>query len=299
MRGIHLLLTYTCTISCDHCFWFSGPDSKGTFTLRGLRETFNEIGRIGTIEWVYFEGGEPFLFFPLMIEGLMMARDIGVKAGIITNAYWGTSIEDAALWLKPLRELEISDLSISNDIFHHDGNAENQAKIAAGAARELGLPLSTICVEKPWIDGSLKNDRDSEARAIGGGVLFRGRAAEKLTSPLPKRAWKNLTRCPYEDLKDPDRVHIDPYGNVHLCQGLSMGNMWQAPLSNLVQRYDALSHPICGPLVRGGPALLAKEHRVDHEEEYVDECHFCYNIRLALIPRFPRYLTPNQVYGLK
>lgn len=299
LTGIHLLLTYMCNFTCDHCFWYSGPDAKGTFTLRELRETISEIARIGTVEWVYFEGGEPFLFFPLMMEGLTMARGIGLKTGIISNAYWGTSREDAALWLKPLRDLEISDLSISDDVFHHDGKAENPATLAAGAARDLGLPVGTLCIEKPWIDTSVKNDLNSEKPAIGGGVLFRGRAVEKLTAPLPKREWKTLTRCPYEDLNDPDRIHIDPYGNVHLCQGLSMGNMRQAPLSNLVQRYSALSHPICGPLVRGGPALLAKEYGVDHEGKYVDECHFCYSVRLALIPRFPQYLTPMQVYGLE
>lgn len=299
LTGIHLLLTYTCNFSCDHCFWYSGPDSEGTFTLIKLRETFSEIARIGTIEWVYFEGGEPFLFYPLLIEGITMARRAGLKTGIITNAYWGTSLEDAALWLKPLRKLEISDLSISDDSFHHDGKGQNPAKLAAGAAKKLGMPVGTICVEKPSIITPAENDRDSEAPEIGGGVLFRGRAVEKLTGGLPKRDWKTFTRCPYEDLQTPERVHIDPYGNVHLCQGLSMGNMWKAPLSELVQQYNALSHPICGPLVRGGPAHLAKKYGVDHEEKYVDECHFCHIVRMALIHRFPEYLTPMQVYGQK
>lgn len=77
-----------------------------------------------------------------------------------------------------------------------------------------------------------------------------------------------------------------------------MGNMWETPLSMLVKNYDADSHAICGPLLRGGPALLAKEYGVEHEDEYVDECHFCYLLRLALIDRFPQVLAPRQVYGL-
>ena len=121
---------------------------------------------------------------------------------------------------------------------------------------------------------------------------------EKLVEGLPKRNWEEFTECPYEDLKDPKRVHLDPYGHIHLCQGLSMGNMWETPLSTIVKNYNAQSHPICGPLIRGGPALLAKEYKVKYEEKYVDACHFCYLLRLALIDRFPQYLAPRQVYGL-
>jgi hypothetical protein len=77
-----------------------------------------------------------------------------------------------------------------------------------------------------------------------------------------------------------------------------MGNMWQRPLSMLALEYEADSHPICGPLIQGGPALLAQRYDVDLEGEYVDECHFCYRIRRSLLDRFPEYLAPRQVYGL-
>jgi len=78
-----------------------------------------------------------------------------------------------------------------------------------------------------------------------------------------------------------------------------MGNMWHAPLSQIVKDYDADLHPICGPLVKGGPALLAREYDVKHEDEYVEACHLCYLVRRALLDRFPRYLAPRQVYGLE
>lgn len=128
--------------------------------------------------------------------------------------------------------------------------------------------------------------------------MFRGRAADKLVSGLPTRPWEELTQCPYEDLRDPGRVHLDPFGHVHLCQGLSMGNMWGTPLSSLVQGYDPDLHPVCGPLLEGGPALLARRYEIEHDEEYVDECHMCYTVRLALLDRFPQYIAPRQVYGL-
>jgi len=109
---------------------------------------------------------------------------------------------------------------------------------------------------------------------IGGDAKFRGRAVEKLTGDLPLRPTEALKECPYEDLDSPSRVHVDPLGNVHICQGISMGNMWETPLSELVKNYNSSEHPVCAPLLRGGPAELAKEWGISPEAGYIDECHF-------------------------
>ena len=300
LTGIHFLLTYKCDSECDHCFLYCGPHVEGTFTGEQIREILNEGKNLGTVGRVYFEGGEPFLFYPLMLEGIKTAAELGFETGVVTNAYWATTVEDAELWLSPLRELEVADLSLSDDAFHYgDSEDDTPPKRALAAARKLGVPVDTICIEEPVVETGDGNERDKGAPVIGGGAVFRGRAVEKLTEELPRRPWDELVECPGEALEDPGRVHVDSYGNVHICQGLLMGNAWEKPFSTLVEEYDAGSHPICGPLVRGGPAELAREYGVEHEDAYVDECHFCYATRLALIDRFPEYLGPRPVYGLE
>jgi hypothetical protein len=299
LTGIHFLLSYKCDSECDHCFVYSGPQAKGTFTLDQMNRVFDELAKIETIEWVYFEGGEPFLFYPLMYEGIRIARSMGFKTGIVTNAYWATSANDAKLWLEPLRDLGISNISVSDDAFHHEDTASSPAKYAMKAARTLGIPRTSICIGRPTVEEGTDKGQVKGKPVIGGGAMFKGRAVEKLTEGLPRRPWEEFTECPYEDLKNPGRVHLDAYGNIHLCQGLSMGNMWEAPLSKIVKHYSADSHPICGPLVNGGPARLAEEYNVPHEDEYVDACHMCYLVRRALIDRFPQYLAPRLVYGLQ
>ena len=299
MNGIHFLLTYACNFECDHCFLYCGPKSKGTFTIKQIREVLEEAKKLGTIEWIYFEGGEPFLYYPIMLEGLRIARDMGFKTGVVTNTYWSTSIEDAKLWIKPISELNISNFTVSDDLFHFEDLAESPASIAAKVAKKLGIPDQSICIEQPTVEETTDKDQEKGAPVIGGGAMFRGRAVETLIEGLPKRSWEELKSCPYEDLEDPGRVHVDSFGNVHICQGLSMGNMWKTPFSELVKNYDPEKHPICGPLLKGGPARLAREYGVEHEDSYVDECHFCYLTRLALIEKFPEYLTPKQVYGLE
>jgi hypothetical protein len=172
------------------------------------------------------------------------------------------------------------------------------AKHALKAAENLGIPCGAISIDRPTVGEATDEEHARGEPVIVGGAVFRGRAVEKLTEGLPHRPCGNFTECPYEDLRNPRRVHLDHYGNIHLCQGLSMGNMWQEPLAEIVRHYDAELHPICGPLVNGGPALLASEYDGQHEDEYVDACHMCYLVRRSLLDRFPQYLGPRLVYGL-
>ncbi|MFX0209856.1 MAG: hypothetical protein ACFFDT_27990, partial [Candidatus Hodarchaeota archaeon] len=223
--------------------------------------------------------------------------EMGFKTGVVTNSYWATSEEDAEIWLKPLLDLGISDVSVSNDSFHHGEGEVNPATRALIALNRLEISGGDICIQKPALD--LKKTQEKGEPVIGGGAMFRGRAVEKLiTDELPRRHWEEFTECPHEELKNPGRIHPDPFGNTHICQGLSMGNMWKTPLSELAKSYNAKTHPICGPLLKGGPAELAREYQVEHEEYYVDACHFCYSVRKALLDKFPEYLAPEGVYGL-
>jgi MoaA/NifB/PqqE/SkfB family radical SAM enzyme len=298
LTGIHFLLTYTCNFECDHCFLFCGPRAAGTFTLKQVEKVLDEATKIKTVKWIYFEGGEPFLYYPLMCESIRCARTKGFETGIVTNAYWATSPEDAAIWLKPLRDLGVSDFSISDDAFHYGEQHDNPAKNALEAARMLEMAASVICIEKPTVE---KHDdlAGSKGRpVIGGGARFRGRAVEKLTQGLPRSRWDSFTECPDEDLKNPDRVHIDAFGNVHICQGLIIGSFLKTPLSEIINNYDPGRHPICGPLIEGGPAALVKKYGTRHENDYVDECHLCYLTRLQLLARFPDCLGPRQAYSL-
>ncbi len=299
ITDIHFLLTYMCNAQCDHCFVYSGPEAGGTFTLSQVQEVLEEAKKLGTVKKICFEGGEPFLFYPLMIRGVEIARHMGFDVSVVTNAYFANSTRDAELWLEPLARLGIASLSISEDLFHQDEGKETKPQWALAAAERLNIPVGTICIEKPAVEDETDYQQEKGKPVIGGSTLLKGRAVENLLEGLPVRPGKEFSECPHEDLKKPSRVHIDSYGHLHLCQGVSMGNIWDIPLSALVKNYDPESHPICGPLLKGGPYRLASQYLDQKEGQYVDACHFCYVTRQKLLCKFPEYLAPPQVYGLK
>ena len=298
LNGIHFLLTYTCNFGCDHCFLHCGPSAKGVFTLKQLKEIMENAVSMKSVDTIFFEGGEPFLYYPLLVEAMKSARNFGFEVGVVTNSYWATSVDDAIFWLKPLKSLGISYIGLSDDTFHYGNKEDTPPKNAHQACKLLGMNADFYCIDAPTIKtvGHTKGKKGEPI--VGGNTVFKGRAVEKLTKGLPRKNWQVLRSCTREELIDPRRVHIDPFGNVHVCQGLVIGNVFQTPLSQIMKNYEATAHSVVGPLVEGGPACLAEKYNVPHMEQYVDECHFCYTLRKSLLDEFPEQLAPRQVYGI-
>jgi len=296
LRELHLLLTYQCTFECDHCFVWGSPSQTGAMTLAQVRRLLDQGEALGTIRAVCFEGGEPFLFYATLLEAIREVKARRWRPEVVTNGYWASSHEDALLALRPLMEAGLAAVWVSDDAYHGSTDHASPPRLAAGAARELGLRTSTIAIEPHSVLAASPGDKGQPI--VGGGVRFRGRAAAKLTKGLPRRPWQELRTCPHEELERPSRVHIDSLGFVHLCQGLVLGNAWQRELVDIVGEYDPRNHPVCGPLLAGGPAELARAFRVKHEATYVDECHLCYDVRAGLRRRLGQWLAPDQMYGV-
>ncbi len=296
LSGLHLLLTYECNYQCDHCFVWGGPSQSGTMTAETIEHILGEAEALGTIEWIYFEGGEAFLYYETLLTGIRLSKQCDFKVGIVTNAYWATTDAVAMKWLMPIAD-SVDDFSISSDAYH-GSHQEGVAhpKIAKRVAQRLGIPVNVISVAEPEVvdvPGAV-----GQLPAGESAVLYRGRAAELLASRVKAKPWEQFTECPWENLRQPARVHVDPFGNLHICQGISIGNLLERPLVEIMSDYDPDRHPIVGPLLAGGPAELVRRYALPHEKGYADHCHLCYKSRCALRKCFPDVLTPDQMYGV-
>jgi MoaA/NifB/PqqE/SkfB family radical SAM enzyme len=294
LTGVHLLLTYECNFECDHCFVWGSPRQQGTMSPEQVREVLEQSKRLGTVEWIYFEGGEPFLYHAELVEAVQRANRIGFRVGIVSNASWATTLGEAMARLEPLAG-RVEDLSLSSDLYHADESPSPETRNAREAARKLGIPVDFITIERPDVQGPTA--AIGQILAGESGVMHRGRAAAKLSGCVEKTPWNRFTACPFEDLREPERVHVDPLGNVHICQGISLGNVFRTSLDQICADYVPEEHPIVGPLLEGGPAALLRHFEIPHDGSYADACHLCYEARRALRDRFPEILTPDQVYG--
>jgi MoaA/NifB/PqqE/SkfB family radical SAM enzyme len=292
--GLHLLLTYRCLYRCDHCFVWGSPDQVGTMTAEDIDFLLAEAAAVSTIRRLYFEGGEPFLFYPVLLRGVRRAHESGFETGIVTNAFWATSAPDARIALRPFAGL-VEDLSLSLDAYHGDEQQAALVENARRAARDLGIPAEVIRIAEPGC--SVSGNGRGQLPPGTSRVRFRGRAARELAPRAPLRRWEEFASCEAEELAEPDRVHVDPFGYVHLCQGIAIGNVHRTPLARICAEYDPGRHPIAGPLLEGGPARLASRHGFDPGTPFADGCHLCYETRCVLRARYPEVLAPDAMYG--
>jgi MoaA/NifB/PqqE/SkfB family radical SAM enzyme len=292
LTGLHILLTYQCTYECDHCFVWGSPRQTGTLTLEQIEDILDQAKEAGVTS-IYFEGGEPFLYYAVLVKAVHVAADMGFSVGIVSNAYWANSVADAEEWLRPFAG-RVDDLTVSSDLFHCEDCLGERPQNAIVAAKWLGIPTGMISVAQPDEESKESHGQIEDESA----VMYRGRAVEKLTESADKHPWERFDSCPHEDLREPGRVHLDPFGNLHICQGIVIGNLFEKPLKQICEEYDPDAHPICGLLLAGGPAALVTEYNLGHASHYADACHLCYEARTSLRARFPDLLKPDQMYGV-
>lgn len=295
LSELHLLLTYQCNLECDHCFAWGSPKQNGTMTLKNLREVLRQAKSLDTLQWIYVEGGEPFLYYPILLEAVKMSAALNFRVGIVSNGYWATALEDAEEWMRPFAGL-IQDFSMSSDLYHWTEKLSQQAIHAKGAAELLDLPLSILTISQP--EETCPETTVGKLKLGESAVMYRGRATETLAPRAAQHCWESFTKCPYEDLQNPERVHLDPLGSLQICQGISLGNVFAASLVEICEAYNPINHPIIGPLLEGGPVELVRRYKLSHEEHYADACHLCYKARQSLRPEFPDILMPDQMYGV-
>ena len=294
ITGLHFLLTYQCIYECDHCFVWGSPRQTGVMTIEQIRGYLRQARDVKTVDWIYFEGGEPFLYYPVLMRGVQLATSMGFHVGIVSNAYWATSRNDALTWLKPFVDM-VEDLSISCDQYHDCDEENPAAKNALAAAEQLGIPVGLIKIAQPEnlpaarSEGQLPNGES--------GVMFRGRAACKLADRVKQQSWTKFDGCLSEDLREPGRVHVDPFGNIHICQGIVIGNISVKSLQQICEEFKPDSHPVIGPLLSKGPTGLVKQYDLPHHKTYADACHLCYRAREFLRAEFPELLGPDEMYG--
>jgi organic radical activating enzyme len=295
LSGLHLLLTYQCNFECDHCFVWGSPWQRGTMTLKNILDILKQGKDLGTIKRIYFEGGEPFLFYAVLLSAVREAARMGFQVGIVSNGYWATDEDDAVECLKHFSSF-IQDLSISSDLYHYGEKLSRQMQNACAGAKKLEIPFEVFTIAQPEETNAIL--AAGQLQVGESAVMYRGRAAEKLVERAVKKPWDQFTECPGEDLRDPGRVHVDPFGYLHICQGISIGNLFQKPLNNICRAFKPDLHPVIGPLLEGGPAELIRRYGLFYQATYADACHLCYEARSALRGRFPEILGPDQMYGV-
>jgi len=296
LKSVHFLLTYKCDLECEHCFVWGKPQANGVFTLEQIRSILTEAKKLRTVHSFAFEGGEPFLYYPIMVRGVEEAVKNGFHAEVLSNCYWASCQEDATEWLTPIARAKDVELTLSSDLYHGESWETELVMNAVKAARTLSMKVSILAVKHSNPEAPCSDEIEGAKVGLWD-LMYKGRASTKLTDKANKKYWREFTKCPYENLTNPERVHVDPFGYVHVCQGISIGNAWEKPFSRIIEEYNPHKNEILEPLISGGPVALVEKFDLPHDEVYADACHLCYVARCMLREKYAEILAPDQMYG--
>ncbi len=193
----HLVLDLTlgCPLRCSHCCYGAGVGVSGSMSQGDMVRTIREAATFGSVRTVHFSGGDPFLLPDLMIAGIRLATELGMRTAAVTSGYWGKTPKRALATLEPMAAAGLSELSVSYDDMHAAFLPAAHLVNAVRAARELDLMVYVSVTVEPGsrIDGEevrrLLGPELDEARVRINevGINTTGRAAE-LADEAARRA---------------------------------------------------------------------------------------------------------------
>ena len=320
LKGCEFLLTFKCVAKCSHCSYRASPLRHGVMAVDDFKDYMTVLAREQSLNWITFNGGEPFLFYKTLKRCIEIAHKLGQKEiGVFTSGYWGGNQTNARRKLHELKKAGLSSICFSVDAFHQEFVPFRSVRTAINTARTLGFHklivtsqfLGSVDSRNPL---NMKNEAllerfsPSEDVTIERKPLYvEGRAADLLADYMQHPAGSPKGTCilPLRTggtLKNPTAIQIDPSGNVTVCPGLCIGNAKAEPLSRILKEYNYEHHPIMRLLVQRGPSKLSELPEARDAgalAEWVSDCHMCYELRRRLRACYPEFLAPESCYSEK
>ncbi|MDP4030247.1 MAG: radical SAM protein [Gallionella sp.] len=123
-KSLALRVSYKCNIGCRFCYNISLPNSDVIMPEEQLLSVIEQC-RANGFTSVGFSGGEIFLFAPVLYKCIKRAKEVGYTGiSIVTNGYWGKSIESAKRTIASLVDTGFAPpkdrLSMSAGEFHNE-----------------------------------------------------------------------------------------------------------------------------------------------------------------------------------
>ncbi len=137
---VGLLLTYRCSAECRHCFFECSPRRTEVMTHQTAQRVITEAVSLGA-KWVSFSGGEPFLEYDSLRDLISLSSENGLNTEVVSNGFWGETIEKAQGVLKPLIEAGLDVLNLSVDDFHCEYVPFESVRNAYWGAVDLGVKI--------------------------------------------------------------------------------------------------------------------------------------------------------------
>ena len=306
LKRLEFTLTRKCNSQCIHCQADASPLRKGVMRVKDAYNYLAEATAVSDLESFMIFGGEPMLYPKRAIAIFNKASQFRIpKIDMITNGIWGKNKATAEKLAMKLKTAGLNTINISVDAFHLQFiplKYPRNAALASLKADIENITWNVALIES--INSSNKYDKKTaqilktlqpiEIDANTFKIVPAGRAIQNLRQYFqPTTLYGPCEQEPLEGntLTNPESICIEPSGSADICWSLPIGNAKSTPLRQLITEYDWRRNPITRILVEEGPTgLLKLPEARDYqfrEEQYIDKCHLCTEMRKTLKPYYP------------
>lgn len=326
-----IMLTYKCSAECKHCLYACSPkwdaDWMKEVDLYNLLYSLSPwiepsmFGEehIGVNSGIHFSGGEPFLNFDLLNEGVRMAKELNIPSVFVeTNSVWATSDEVTREKLYTLKNNGMDGIMISVNPFFLEFVPFERVKRAAAISYEIfgsnaiiyqpeffhefnQMELNSTLPFEEYIAVSSKEVLSRKVEFFNAGRAPYQLEQYNLFPHFPASLLMNIP-CGPSFIRSWHN-HFDNYGNFQpgFCGGISLGD-WHDLKEITEEGLDTADKPILEYLIKDDMNGLFKyaEDRGYQEREngYLSKCHLCADIRKFLSKQSDyKELQPKAYYS--
>jgi hypothetical protein len=277
IQRVEYIITKRCTGWCEHCSVMTdnrNPD-RSYRDFPAVLAASDHLYSTFPVTSMMVYGGEPLLYPGTVADLLSFAREKGVaRRELITNGYFSKDPKVITSVARHLLEAGVSVVYLSVDAFHQARIPLTHVEGFLSALLQHGF--EDVFLHPSWV---VRRDHDNEHNgrthdiidqvtsrnnvrvSTGNNIIPAGFFRHHLSDYYPRFPDLPPQRCseiPYAN--SPERVgslRFLPNGDVHICRGVILGNVFETNLPHMLDMYDpALDPSLTAILTEGVQGLL-------------------------------------------
>ena len=225
-----------------------------------MLQTIDQAAEIEGIAYIGFSGGEPFLYYDLLKNGLAHARSRGFATSVATNGFWGSWPDD--ILQQRLSALQLDKIFLSTDFYHQQFVPGTSIERAISSARMLGIGINVGIGETRSHTSGAHFQQMGDSKYLLGFYTYpyirAGRAAA-----FPEIEFFQPSEKPEERCSSSGLISVMYDGKVYPCckqqvfsTSLILGNLYDTPLKDILSSSDTAALMRCLSNPRGFRQLL-------------------------------------------
>jgi hypothetical protein len=249
-RTLTVLCTYRCTAACKSCCFESSPQVRGRLPLQTIIARIQEAyDSFPTLRVVVFSGGEALLLKEDLYQAVAFSSGLGLSTRIVSNGFWGATVDRAQATARRLKEAGLRELNISSGSDHMEWVSAEAVANAACAASDAGI-FTLLTVEAEATDTHCFEDimsrpGMSERISRKGGIQIQHNSWMPFNDKATERIQDAGVGCHEGGCAQVfNVVVVTPHDNLSACCGLTLEHIPEMRLGrnsggNMKQLYDS------------------------------------------------------------